>query len=245
MSEIDDKFSYNEKQKENEKKILDDNEITVDEVKMDTPYYNPGYIRKQNSKQNKSKAERQLREGGPASLLITYLIDIFTQIIKLIFNLSKSIKSSGSQVVYDFFYQNGAKIVPENVKYGTIVSLKPLRVLLNIIFPPLGIFLARGMYGIHHVIISMLLIKFRLIALPLPILSIAYAFVITHIPSYSDRFNKYDFYRLMTIRALVDNCKNRALTSNLKDMLPLIIFIAFIVIFWIIMYVSAKYVDTK
>lgn len=236
------------REEENErvdKTLLDDNELSLDEVKMDTPYYNPGYIRKITNNARKTTAERKLRDGGPISLLITYFIDIITQFITLIFNMSKSVKSTGSQIVYDFFYQNGTKVIPENVKYGTIVSLKPLRVLLNIIFPPLGIFLARGMYGIHHVIIALLLVKFRIIDLPLPILSICYAFIITHIPSYSERFNKYDFYRLMTIRALIDNCKKRKLTSNFRDMLPLIIFIGFIFIFMIIMYISAKFINTN
>lgn len=224
--------------------IKKDNKEVNKDIKQIVLKNNPGYKRKLASNDKLSKAGEQLRNSGPLSLLITYLFDIIVQIIQLIFNMSKSVKSAGSQVVYDFFYTNGAKIIPENIKYGTVISLKPFRVLLNIVFPPLGIFLSRGMYGIHHVIIATILIKFRIIDLPIPILSMCYAFVISHIPSYADRFNKYDFYRLMTIRAMINTCNRSKILNNFRENLPTIIFISVIILFIIIMYISIKFIKT-
>src|SRR6056300_604782 len=68
------------------KKLLNDNELSRDEVKLDKKYYNPGYIRKITNADKKTKVDRKLRDGGPISLLITYFIDIITQFITLIFN---------------------------------------------------------------------------------------------------------------------------------------------------------------
>ena len=116
--------------------------------------------------------------------------------------MSSSFRISGSKFIYDMVYKDGSKLIRPAEKYGAIVSLKPFRVILSIMYPPLGVFLSRGIYGLHYAIIALMLTHVHIL------LGICFALIITHIPYYADKFSKYDYYRILTIRQLVSNYRN-------------------------------------
>ena len=193
----------------------------------------PGIIRKQLAKDRKSRGEQQIQNGA-ISLLVVYITDIITSMWNFIINMASSYRMSGSKFMYDIIYKDGVRLIPSAEKYGAMVPLKPLLILLTIMYPPLGLFLSRGIYGLHHVAISYALTKYNLL------FGICYAMVIIHIPHYADRYAKYDYYRLLTIRQLVSNCKN-IIFNNTKAVMPLIIFVSAIVITFTVIFILTKH----
>jgi uncharacterized membrane protein YqaE (UPF0057 family) len=193
----------------------------------------PGIIRKNEDIKENNRNNRNLNEG-PISLLVSYILDIFASMAKLILNMSSGFRMSGSKFVYDMVYKDGAKLIPSSEKYGTIVSLKPFRVILCIMYPPLGVFLSRGIYGIHYAIFALILTYFNVL------FGICFALIITHIPLYADKFAKYDYYRILTIRQLINNCRNTTFNDT-KEIIPLILFIGSILLIISIFYIFTKY----
>lgn len=193
----------------------------------------PGIKRKNEELAERSRADKIISEG-PISLLITYILDIIASMGKLILNMSSGFRISGSKFIYDLVYKDGSKLVRSAEKYGLVVSLKPLRVLLCLMYPPLGVFLARGIYGIHYAIIALMLTYIHVL------FGICFALIITHIPHYADKFADYDYYRILTIRQLVSNCRNIVFDSS-KELLPFIIFVSTVVIIVSIFYIFTKY----
>lgn len=193
----------------------------------------PGIRRKQQAEADRQRSLKVINEG-PISLLITYIIDMVSDIGKLIINMTKGYRMSGSKFVYDLVYKDGSKVVRSAEKYGTMISLKPLRILLSILYPPLGVFISRGIYGIHYAIIALVLTYFNVL------LGICFALVIVNIPHYGDKFAQYDFYRLITIRQLVSNCNN-TIINDTYEVLPLIILFGTIALIIGVLYIFMKY----
>jgi uncharacterized membrane protein YqaE (UPF0057 family) len=194
----------------------------------------PGIKRKQEAEADR-KRSLKLTDEGPISLLITYLIDLVTDLGKLLLNMIRGYRMSGSKFIYDMVYKDGSKVIRSAEKYGTMISLKPLRIILSILYPPLGVFISRGVYGLHYIIIAMVLTYFNIL------LGICFALVISNIPHYGDRFAQYDFYRLITIRQLVSNC-NDTIINDTYEVLPLIILLGTVGLIISILYLFIKYI---
>ena len=194
----------------------------------------PGILRKQEAIRNRSKAEEAIKDG-PISLLIMYILDIIGDIGKLLFNMVKGFRISGSKFIYDLVYKDGSRIIPSAEKYGSIVNLKPLRIIMSILYPPLGVFFARGVTGFHHILICFGLTYYNIF------FGIAYSLIIMHIPYYGDRFSDYDYYRILTIRQLISNCRNITFKPPAREYFPLILFLSFIAVFLFIIYITIKF----
>lgn len=193
----------------------------------------PGIRRRNEDLAERSRSDRVLSEG-PIGLLISYLLDIVASMGKLIVNMSSSFRLSGSKFIYDMVYKDGSRLVRNAEKYGAIVSLKPLRIILCLMYPPLGVFLSRGIYGLHYAVIALILTYVHVL------LGICFALIITHIPYYADKFSKYDYYRILSIRQLVSNCRNIVFNDK-KEFLPLTIFVGTIGLMVFIFYIFTKY----
>lgn len=193
----------------------------------------PGIIRKQQAQKKKTREEQQIQNGA-LSLLVVYIMDIISNMWEFLINSISGYRMSGSKFMYDIIYKDGVRLIPSAEKYGAMVPLKPLLILLTIMYPPLGVFLSRGIYGLHHVGISFALSYYNIL------FGICYAMVIIHIPHYADRFAKYDYYRLLTIRQLVSNCKN-IIFDNTRAVMPLIIFVSCIVITFTVIFLLTKH----
>jgi uncharacterized membrane protein YqaE (UPF0057 family) len=193
----------------------------------------PGIKRKQEAEEDRQRSLKVVNEG-PISLLITYLIDLVADIGKLLINMTKGFRMSGSKFVYDMVYKDGSKVIRSADKYGTMISLKPFRILLSILYPPLGVFISRGIYGLHYAIIALVLTYFNVLV------GICFALVITNIPHYGDKFAQFDFYRLITIRQLVSNCKN-TIINDTYEVLPLIILLGTVALITTLLYLFMKF----
>ena len=193
----------------------------------------PGKLRKAQALERKSNADKKLQDG-PISLIIMYIFDIVGDIGTLLFNMSTGFRISGSKFVYDMVYKDGSKLIPSAEKFGIMVSLKPLRIILAILYPPLGVFLAKGLRGILYTLIAMVLTYFNVL------IGICFALVVIHIPNYGDRFAKYDYYRILTIKQLVTNCKNVVFNEK-EEYIPLILFTTFVISFITILYLTMKF----
>lgn len=192
----------------------------------------PGEIRKAQANELKNKMEKRLDEN-PISLLITYAIDLVNSIIGFLFKSATSFNSSGSKFIYEAVYKDGDKLITSSEKYGNMINLKFFRIILNIMYPPLGVFLARGIYGIHYCLIAMVLTYYNVL------FGICFAMIITHIPSYGDRFAKYDYYRLLTIKQLIKNCSE--FEDNEKRITPILLFLSFMIFFVGLLYIAFKF----
>jgi uncharacterized membrane protein YqaE (UPF0057 family) len=194
---------------------------------------NPGIIRKREAELEKDKRDKVLSEG-PIGLLLTYILDIILGFGKLILNMISEYRSSGSKFIYDALYKDGSRLIPSYEKYGSMINLKPFRIIICIMYPPLGIFLARGIYGLHYAIIAFILSYMNMLV------GICFALVIIHIYNYGDKFEKYEYYRLLTIKQLIKECDVMIVTE--KKIVPLIIFISIIILLIFIFYIFIKYV---
>jgi uncharacterized membrane protein YqaE (UPF0057 family) len=204
------------------------------DMKSSRNFINPGIKRKQEAEALQSKQEKILTDG-PISLLISYIIDIITDFGRLILNMISGYRLNGSKFIYNMVYKDGSRLIRSDEKYGALISLRPFRIILCILYPPLGVFLSRGFYGLHYVIITVGITYFNLL------LGICFSLLIIHIPSYADRFAKYDYYRILTIRQLISNCNNISIDDR-KQILPLIIFLSIIIIIIGVLYMFIKYV---
>jgi uncharacterized membrane protein YqaE (UPF0057 family) len=195
---------------------------------------NPGIKRKQEAEELRNKQDKVITDG-PISLLLSYIIDILTDVSRVLLNMVSGFRQSGSKFIYDMVYKDGSRLIRSDESYGALISLKPFRIILCILYPPLGVFISRGIYGIHYAIIALGITYFNLL------LGICFALIITNIPSYADRFAQYDYYRILTIRQLISNCTNVGINDT-TQILPLIIFIFTIILIISVLVFFIKYI---
>lgn len=161
----------------------------------------PAYRRK--LKRDRAHAEKKaglLQYQGPITLMVVgiidFIIDLFTRLGQMIWDFA----SIGFQFVYGLVYGSYDGLIPNSEKFGMIVSMTPLRYLITILIPPLGVFLSKGLSGWFNILICFLLTFIHFI------LGAIYAFVITYKNRYADRYEQVEHQRLMLIREYVKSC---------------------------------------
>lgn len=193
----------------------------------------PGIKRKKEFEDKQNRKDKLLREG-PISLLLFYILDIVGSIFNTTIDMTTELRDSGSKFIYDAVYKDGTKLISSAEKYGNIVSLLPLRIILTIMYPPLGVFLARGIKGLVYILITFILTYINVF------LGIAFAMLIIFKPGYGDRFQQYDYYRLLTIRQMLANGRDIDYDGR-KDMFPLITLIVITALIISSVYFLLKY----
>lgn len=200
----------------------------------------PAYRRK--IKRDRAKLENKagiLQNQGPITILIVamidFVIDIFTRLGTFIWDFS----TFGFKFVYDTVYGSYDGLIPNSEKFGTIVSMAPLRYVITILVPPLGVFLSKGLTGWFNVILCFILTFIHFI------FGAVYAFVITYRNRYADRYEKAEYNRLMIIRQYVKSCTGEGdkITDFGEDKSPkvLIYTIIFFVCFAALLVAGFKY----
>lgn len=165
----------------------------------------PAYRRK--LKRDRTKSEKKaamLQNQGPITMLIVgiidFVIDLFTRLGTFIWDFS----TFGFKLVYDTVYGSYDGLIPNSEKFGMITSMAPMRYLITILVPPLGVFLSKGLTGWFNIIICFVLTFIHFI------FGAVYAFVITYNNRYADRYEKAEYNRLMIIRQYVKSCTGDA-----------------------------------
>lgn len=187
-----------------------------DERKQNYDYTNtPAYRRKlKREKRKRAKKAGLLVGQGPITMFIIYMLDFFVKLFVRAFELVLDFTSLGFGTVYDVFYGSYEGVIPNSEKFGSIISMKPIRLFITLLIPPVGVFLSKGLFGMFNVILCFILTYIHFI------LGVIYAFVITHKNRYADRYEEMEYKRLMMIREYIKSCtgKSNEITT-LKDAL--------------------------
>ena len=155
-------------------------------------------------KLNQAKKNGSLALQGPLSLLIVSLIDFLFGLIGSMISLIADFSSGGFSLIYTSIYNTGTDIIPSSEKFGQAISMKPLRILLTVMIPPLGVFLSKGIMGWFNILLCFIL---TYISFPLGVI---YALVVTYKNRYADLYEKTEGQRIFKIKEYVRSCTGEA-----------------------------------
>jgi uncharacterized membrane protein YqaE (UPF0057 family) len=127
--------------------------------------------------------------SGILAITILYFWDSFVEFIFKIFFATLDISKYAFNYVYTSIFGNYDGVIPSIEKNGTLMTFRPMRYVVTLFVPPLGVFMSKGLMGWFNVIICLALCYLNYL------LGILYAFIITANSRYSDRFEKKDIER--------------------------------------------------
>ena len=142
------------------------------------------WARKQNIEVN-DPLNSMFGRPGPISGLVLVIIDIVVEItLKFIFYLYDL-----TQYAFDWInhmsFGNFKGIIPSSFGGGKVISTKFFRYTINVLLPPLGIMLSKGIYGWFSILCCILITYVHYLA------GIIFAFVITSKNRYADQYESY------------------------------------------------------
>jgi uncharacterized membrane protein YqaE (UPF0057 family) len=122
---------------------------------------------------------------GPITGIILYVVDLIIHLfLKFTFYLF-DITQYAYNWVTNILFGNFQGIIPKSWGKGKVVSTKFFRYTMNVLMPPFGIMLSKGMYGWFSILVCVLLTYIHYLA------GIIYAFVITTHNRYADQYEQY------------------------------------------------------
>ena len=142
--------------------------------------------RKVIQKQSAFISEDIKEKSGILAITILYFWDSFVEFFFRIFFATLDISKFAFNYVYNGIFGNYQGVIPSIEKNGTLMTFRPMRYIVTLLVPPLGVFMSKGLMGWFNVIICLVLCYINYI------LGIFYAFIITANSRYSDRFEKRD-----------------------------------------------------
>lgn len=180
------------------------------------------YERKQRVEQNhKNKMKDTMEDSGVITLILLYVWDMFVEIvIGFIFDFF-DILLFAFEYTQNFIFGNYRGIFPDAEKYGLMFSYKYVRYFLTVLVPPLGVFMAKGLFGWFNILICLVLCYVHYV------LGIIYAFIVCVDSRYSDRFERRDISRIRKERQ-----EAGAEEQTFESTYPLLSSIMFILMFF-------------
>ena len=122
---------------------------------------------------------------GPITGIILYIVDLIIYLfLKFTFYLF-DITQYAYNWVTNILFVNFQGIIPKSWGKGKVISTKFFRYTMNVLLPPFGIMLSKGMYGWFSILVCVLLTYIHYLA------GIIYAFVITMHNRYADQYEQY------------------------------------------------------
>ena len=122
---------------------------------------------------------------GPLSGLILVLIDMIVELtLKCIFYLYDLTKYAFDWI-NNMTFGNFKGIIPKTFTGGKVISTKFFRYTINLVLPPLGIMLSKGIYGWFSILCCILITYVNYLA------GVIFAFLITSKNRYADQYEKY------------------------------------------------------
>ena len=165
----------------------------------------PAYRRKlKREKLKEAKKAGALSLQGPLSLLIVGIIDFVFQLIGNMIGLVMDFSSGGFRLLYDTIYDTGTDIIPNSEKFGQAISMKPLRILITVLIPPLGVFLSKGIMGWFNILLCFILTYINFV------LGVVYALIVTYKNRYADLYEQVEGQRIYMIKEYVRSCTGDA-----------------------------------
>ena len=122
---------------------------------------------------------------GPITGIILYIVDLIIYLfLKFTFYLF-DITQYAYNWVTNILFGNFQGIIPKSWGKGKVISTKFFRYTMNVLLPPFGIMLSKGMYGWFSILVCVLLTYMHYLA------GIIYAFIITMHNRYADQYEQY------------------------------------------------------
>jgi len=122
---------------------------------------------------------------GPITGIILYIVDLIIYLfLKFTFYLF-DITQYAYNWVTNILFSNFQGIIPKSWGKGKVISTKFFRYSMNVLMPPFGIMLSKGMYGWFSILVCVLLTYIHYLA------GIIYAFIITMHNRYADQYEQY------------------------------------------------------
>jgi len=139
---------------------------------------------KQNIEEN-DPIKSMFGRPGPLSGLVLVLIDMIVELsLKCIFYLYDLTKYAFDWV-HNMTFGNFKGIIPKTLSGGKVVSTKFFRYTINLLLPPLGIMLSKGIYGWFSILCCILITYVNYLG------GIIFAFLVTSKNRYADQYEKY------------------------------------------------------
>jgi len=179
--------------------------------------------RKQNV-ENNEQLPGMLGRPGPITGIVLYIIDILLYFILRFVFFIFDITHYSFKWIYNMIFGNFTGIIPKSVadlSNGKAISTKFFRYTMNVLMPPFGIFLSKGIYGWFSILVCLLLTYVNYMA------GIIYTFVVTTNNRYADQYeaNELDKYNKKVNQEEID-----------KDISAFVSSIAFFLIIGVVFY---------
>jgi len=130
---------------------------------------------------------------GPITGLVLSLIDtliyFFLRFTFYIFDITQY----AFGWINNMTFGNFQGIIPKSLGKGKVISTKFFRYTMNVLMPPFGIMLSKGVYGWFTILICILLTYINFLA------GIIYAFIITSNNRYADQYELYQLKKFENI----------------------------------------------
>jgi len=159
---------------------------------------------------------------GPITGIILYLVDLIIYLLlKFTFYLF-DITQYAYNWVTNILFGNFQGIIPKSWGKGKVISTKFFRYTMNVLMPPFGIMLSKGMYGWFSILVCVLLTYIHYLA------GIIYAFIITMHNRYADQYEQYQ------MKKFEQDYNQEEVDQDLKAFFSSIAFIVILVIVFIL-----------
>ena len=142
------------------------------------------WARKYNGENGKQLDNMFGRPGVITGFVLTLFDIVLNFLLKLVFYLW-DITNYAYAWASTMIFGNFKGIIPSTYTSGMVVSLRFFRYIMNVLMPPFGIMLSKGIYGWFSILICVLLTYISYLA------GIIYAFVITSRNRYADQYEDY------------------------------------------------------
>lgn len=190
-------------------------------------------IKAKEEARRKDSRRGALTGRGPVGLFVAKLIDmiIFT-IKKTISFIWYSLTRPTFLFVYDLLFSEFRGVFAGKEKDGDCYNSSIFRYTITILVPPVGIFLAKGIYGWPSILISVMLTFYHIFP------GIIYALVVTYNSRYADRYQQRELERIEKRR------KERGLSHDTYSFKALVISLALLVgVIYLLMLFAKKVGD--
>ena len=169
--------------------------------------------RKQNV-EGKEQLTGMLGRPGPITGIVLYLIDLVIYFFLRFVFFIIDITHYSFKWIYNMIFGNFTGIIPKSITdigNGTPITTKFFRYTMNVLMPPFGIFLSKGLYGWFSILVCLLLTYVNYMA------GIIYTFVVTANNRYADQYEDYEFekYKKIHTDVKIDKKDSSAFISTL------------------------------
>jgi uncharacterized membrane protein YqaE (UPF0057 family) len=118
---------------------------------------------------------------GIVLTLFDMLLEILLKFIFYIWDITNYAYTWASKMIFGNF----KGLIPSTYSSGMVITLRFFRYIMNVLLPPFGIMLSKGIYGWFSILVCVLLTYISYLA------GIIYAFVITSRNRYADQYEDY------------------------------------------------------